>query len=186
MSIKQIQDETAQKMTSSLSLLKTELSKVRSGRAHAGLFDQISIDYYGSNTPLNQVANVSVLDAQTLNVSPWDKQLVAIVDKAIRDADLGLNPSVNGDSIRVPMPVLTEERRKELVKVVKSHTENSKIAIRNIRRDANSQLKDMMKSKAISEDDERRASQQVQMLTDNSIVEADKIFSVKEADLLSV
>ncbi len=186
MSIKQVQDEAREKMHSSLNSLKNELSKIRSGRAHAGLFDQIQIDYYGTMTPLSQVANVSVLDSQTLSVTPWDKKLVAIVDKAIREADLGLNPAVNGDAIRVPMPPLTEERRRELVKVVKSHTESCKISIRNIRRDANNRLKDLLKGKIISEDDERRAASSVQELTNLNISEAEKIFSGKETDLLSV
>ena len=186
MSIKQVQDEAREKMHSSLNSLKNELSKVRSGRAHAGLFDQIQIDYYGTMTPLSQVANVSVLDSQTLIVTPWDKKLVAVVDKAVREADLGLNPAVNGDAIRVPMPPLTEERRRELVKVVKSHTESCKISIRNVRRDANNRLKDLLKGKNISEDDERRAASSVQELTNLTISEAEKIFSAKEADLLSV
>lgn len=186
MSIKQVQDEAREKMHSSLNSLKNELSKVRSGRAHAGLFDQIQIDYYGTMTPLSQVANVSVLDSQTLIVTPWDKKLVAVVDKAVREADLGLNPAVNGDAIRVPMPPLTEERRRELVKVVKSHTESCKISIRNVRRDANNRLKDLLKGKNISEDDERRAASSVQELTNLTISEAEKIFSAKETDLLSV
>ena len=186
MSIKQVQDDAREKMHSSLNSLKNELSKVRSGRAHAGLFDQIQIDYYGTMTPLSQVATVSVLDSQTLSVTPWDKKLVAVVDKAVRESDLGLNPAVNGDAIRVPMPPLTEERRRELVKVVKSHTESCKISIRNIRRDANNRLKDLLKGKTISEDDERRAASSVQELTNLNISEAEKIFSVKETDLLSV
>ena len=179
MSIKQVQDDAREKMHSSLNSLKNELSKVRSGRAHAGLFDQIQIDYYGTMTPLSQVATVSVLDSQTLSVTPWDKKLVAVVDKAVRESDLGLNPAVNGDAIRVPMPPLTEERRRELVKVVKSHTESCKISIRNIRRDANNRLKDLLKGKTISEDDERRAASSVQELTNLNISEAEKIFSVK-------
>ena len=186
MSVEKITKDAAKKMEASLGSLRTEFGKVRSGRAHAGLFDQIQVDYYGTVTPLNQIANISVLDAQTLSVSPWDKQLVPIVDKTIRDSDLGLNPAVNGDTVRVPMPVLTEERRKELVKVVKAHAENCKIAIRNIRRDANTQLKTLMKAKTISEDEERDASESVQGLTDQSVLEVDKIFATKEADLLSV
>ena len=186
MKLKKIQEEAREKMQSSLSALKGELGKVRSGRAHAGLFDQIIVDYYGNDTPINQIASVSVIDAQTLSVSPWEKDMVIKVDKAIRESDLGLNPAVNGDVIRVPMPALTEERRRELVRVVKNQTENTKIAIRNIRRDANQRLKDLMKDKEISEDDERRGVQMIQEITDKSIVESEKIFLSKETDLLSV
>jgi len=186
MSLDKVQSEVKERMQKSISSLKIELGKVRSGRAHTGILDQISVDYYGSRTPLSQLATVSIADAQTLIVNPYDKQSVQVVDKAIRDSDLGLNPSVNGSSIRVPMPPLTEERRKDLVKLVKTLTENCKVSIRNSRRDANNQVKELLRSKDISEDEERKAIVLVQSLTDENIKEADKIFTSKETDLLAV
>jgi len=166
--------------------LKNDLGKVRTGRAHAGLLDHVQVDYYGSMVPINQVANVNLLDARTIGVQPWEKPMIAKVEKAIRDCDLGLNPSTMGDTVRVPMPALTEERRKDLIKVVRSEAENARIAIRNLRRDANGQLKEAVKAKEISEDDERRAEEDVQKLTDRYIAEADKLLAEKEKDLLQV
>jgi len=173
-------------MTKSLDALKADLSKVRTGRAHAGLLDHVTVDYYGSPTLITQVANVNLIDARTIGVQPWEKKMISAVEKAIRDADLGLNPSTNGDLIRVPMPMLTEERRRDLIKVVKSEGEDAKVAVRNIRRDANEQFKKLLKDKAVSEDDERRAQDDVQKLTDRFVAEIDKALQVKEADLMAV
>ncbi len=175
-----------QKMIKSLESLKNDLGKVRTGRAHTGLLDHVMVDYYGSMTSVNQVANVTLGDARTINVQPYEKNMIGPVEKAIRDADLGLNPATNGDLIRVPMPMLTEERRKDLIKVVRTEGENAKVAIRNIRRDANDALKKMIKDKEISEDDERRAQDEVQKLTDKNVVEIDKMLQAKEADLMAV
>ena len=184
--ITDIKKNVEQKMTKSLDALKTDLSKVRTGRAHAGLLDHVTVDYYGSPTLISQVANVNLIDARTIGVQPWEKKMISAVEKAIRDADLGLNPSTNGDLIRVPMPMLTEERRRDLIKVVKSEGEDAKVAVRNIRRDANEQLKKLLKDKAVSEDDERRAQDDVQKLTDRFVAEIDKALQVKEADLMAV
>ena len=184
--ITELKKTTEQKMQKSLESLKNDLGKVRTGRAHAGLLDHVQVDYYGSMVPVNQVANINLLDARTIGVQPWEKPMIAKVEKAIRDSDLGLNPSTMGDTIRVPMPALTEERRKDLIKVVRSEAEDARIAIRNLRRDANSQLKDAVKAKEISEDDERRAEEEVQKLTDRYIAEADKLLAEKEKDLLQV
>jgi ribosome recycling factor len=173
-------------MIKSLESLKNDLGKVRTGRAHTGLLDHVMVDYYGSMTSVNQVANVTLGDARTINVQPYEKNMIGPVEKAIRDADLGLNPATNGDLIRVPMPMLTEERRKDLIKVVRTEGENAKVAIRNIRRDANDALKKMIKDKEISEDDERRAQDEIQKLTDKNVVEIDKMLQVKEADLMAV
>jgi len=173
-------------MTKSLDNLKTGLSKVRTGRAHPGLLEHITVDYYGSPTPLSQVANLSLVDARTIGVSPYEKKMVAVVEKAIRESDLGLNPANSGDLIRVPMPPLTEERRRELTKVVKSEGEDCKVAIRNIRRDANEQLKKMVKDKLISEDEERRAQEDTQKLTDRFVADIDKILAQKEAEIMTV
>ncbi|MDE3208136.1 MAG: ribosome recycling factor, partial [Pseudomonadota bacterium] len=156
------------------------------GRAHTGLLDHVTIDYYGSQVPLSQVANLSLGDARTITVQPWEKKLAGAVEKAIRDAGLGLNPVTFGETIRVPMPALTEERRRELIKVVRNEGENARIAVRNIRRDANAYLKDLMKSKQINEDDERRGQDEIQKLTDHFIQEIDKALQVKESDLLAV
>jgi len=173
-------------MQKSLEALKNDLGKVRTGRAHAGLLDHVTVDYYGNPTPINQVANVSLLDARTLGVQPWEKTMVAKVEKAIRDSDLGLNPATMGDVIRVPMPMLTEERRKDLIKVVRSEAENARVAIRNLRRDANNALKEALKAKEIPEDDERRAQDDIQKLTDRYIAEADKLLAQKEQELMQV
>ncbi len=177
---------TEQKMQKSIESLKVDLSKIRTGRAHTGILDHVTVDYYGSAVPISQVANVSLVDARTIGVSPWEKKLAGAIEKAIRDSDLGLNPSSNGDLIRVPMPALTEERRKELIKVVKSEGENAKVAVRNIRRDALSTLKDQLKDKLISEDDERRATDEIQKLTDRYIAEIDKVLQAKETDLMAI
>ena len=182
----ELKKNAEQKMIKSLESLKNDLGKVRTGRAHTGLLDHVMVDYYGSMTSVNQVANVTLGDARTINVQPYEKNMIGPVEKAIRDADLGLNPATNGDLIRVPMPMLTEERRKDLIKVVRTEGENAKVAIRNIRRDANDALKKMIKEKEISEDDERRAQDEVQKLTDKNVAEIDKMLQVKEADLMAV
>jgi ribosome recycling factor len=184
--ITELKKTTEQKMQKSLESLKNDLGKVRTGRAHTGLLDHVQVDYYGSMVPINQVANINLLDARTIGVQPWEKPMIAKVEKAIRDSDLGLNPSTMGDTVRVPMPALTEERRKDLIKVVRAEAENARIAIRNLRRDANGQLKDAVKAKEISEDDERRAEDEVQKLTDRYIAEADKLLAEKEKDLMQV
>lgn len=186
MTIEEIRASTEQKMTKSLDNLKSGLAKVRTGRAHPGLLEQITVDYYGTPTPLSQVANLTLVDARTIGVAPWEKKMVAVVEKAIRESDLGLNPAGSGDLIRVPMPPLTEERRRELTKVVKSEGEDCKVAVRNIRRDANEQLKKMIKDKLISEDDERRAQEDTQRLTDRFVAEIDKILAQKEAEIMTV
>ncbi len=186
MAIADIKNNVEQKMQKSLETLKTDLAKVRTGRAHTGLLDHIHVDYYGSPTALSQVANVTLVDSRPIGVQPWEKKMVQVVEKAIRDADLGLNPATSGDMIRVPMPALTEERRRELTKVVKSEGEDAKIAIRNLRRDANNQLKEALKAKELSEDDERRAQDDVQKLTDRSIAEIDKMVTQKEAEIMTV
>lgn len=186
MAIADIKKTVEQKMHKSLETLKADLGKVRTGRAHTGLLDHIHVDYYGAPTALSQVANVTLVDARTIGVQPWEKKMVQVVEKAIREADLGLNPATSGDMIRVPMPALTEERRRELTKVVKSEGEDAKIAIRNLRRDANNQLKDVLKAKEVSEDDERRAQDDVQKLTDRNIGEIDKMVAQKEAEIMTV
>jgi ribosome recycling factor len=182
----EIKQSTEQKMQKSIEALKNDLSKIRTGRAHSGLLDHVMVDYYGTQMPIPQVANVTLVDARTLGVSPFEKKLVGAIDKAIRDSDLGLNPSAQGDMIRVPMPALTEERRRDLAKVVKSEGENAKIAVRNVRRDANTALKELLKQKTVSEDDERRAQDEVQKLTDRYVTEIDKMLQVKEAELLAI
>jgi ribosome recycling factor len=182
----ELKKNAEQKMIKSLESLKNDLGKVRTGRAHTGLLDHVMVDYYGSMTSVNQVANVTLGDARTINVQPYEKNMIGAVEKAIRDADLGLNPATNGDLIRVPMPMLTEERRKDLIKVVRTEGENAKVAIRNIRRDANDALKKMIKDKEISEDDERRTQDEIQKLTDKNVAEIDKMLQVKEADLMAV
>ncbi|WP_432720676.1 ribosome recycling factor [Jeongeupia wiesaeckerbachi] len=184
--IADIKKNAETKMQKSIESLKTGLSKVRTGRAHTGLLDHVMVDYWGSPTPINQVANVTLLDARTIGVQAWEKPMVAKVEKAIRDSDLGLNPMSMGDVIRVPMPMLTEERRKELIKVVKGESEDARVAIRNLRRDANDQLKKLLKDKDISEDDERRGQDDIQKLTDRYIVEVDKAFAEKEKELMTV
>lgn len=184
--IAELKKATEQKMTKSLDALKNDLAKIRTGRAHTGILDHVMVDYYGTPTPINQVANVTLLDARTIGVQPWEKPMVAKVEKAIRDADLGLNPATQGDVVRVPMPALTEERRRELIKVVKGEGENAKVAIRNLRRDANNGLKEGVKSKEISEDDERRAQDDIQKLTDKFVADVDKLLVEKEKELLAV
>jgi ribosome recycling factor len=184
--IADVKKTAEQKMHKSLEALKTDLGKVRTGRAHTGILDHITIDYYGTQMPLNQVANLTLIDARTIGISPWEKKMGAVIEKSIRDSDLGLNPSAQGDLIRVPMPALTEERRRELIKVVKGEGENAKVAVRNLRRDANHHLKDLLKQKAVSEDDERRAQDEIQKLTDKFIAEIDKLLAAKEADLMAV
>ena len=184
--IADVKKSAEQKMQKSLESLKIDLGKVRTGRAHTGILDHVMVDYYCTPTAINQVANVNLVDARTIGVTPWEKKLVGAIEKAIRDSDLGLNPSSQGDLIRVPMPALTEERRKELIKVVKGEAEKAKVAIRNVRRDANGTLKDLLKDKAVSEDDERRAQDDIQKLTDRNIAEVDKILHAKEVDLMAV
>jgi ribosome recycling factor len=186
MTIADVKKSADQKMHKTLDTLKADLGKIRTGRAHTGILDHIQVDYYGNSTPLNQVANVSLIDARTIGVTPWEKKLVAVIDKAIREADLGLNPATMGDTVRVPMPALTEERRRDLTKVVKGEAENARVAVRNIRRDANTALKELLKQKAVSEDDERRAQEDIQKLTDRYIAEIDKALAAKEADLMAV
>lgn len=174
------------KMQKSLEALKNDLQKVRTGRAHTGLLDHVQVDYYGSPVPVNQIANITLLDARTLGVQAWEKNMVGKVEKAIRDSDLGLNPATMGDIIRVPMPALTEERRRDLTKVVKQEGEGAKVAIRNLRRDANTHLKDALKKGDIPEDDERKAQDDIQKLTDKFIAEVDKMLAAKEAELMQV
>jgi ribosome recycling factor len=182
----EVKKSAEQKMQKSIEALKNDLGKIRTGRAHAGLLDHVTVDYYGSQVPIAQVANVTVVDARTLGVSPWEKKLVGAIEKAIRDSDLGLNPASQGDLIRVPMPALTEERRRDLTKVVKGEGEDAKIAVRNVRRDANAALKELLKQKTVSEDDERRAQEEVQKLTDRFVAEIDKMLQTKEAELLAI
>ncbi len=184
--INDIKKTAEQKMMKSLEALKADLSKVRTGRAHTGLLDHIHVDYYGTQMPLAQVASVTLADARTIGVQPWEKKMVPVVEKAIRDADLGLNPATSGDLIRIPMPALTEERRKELTKVVHKDAEAARVAVRNIRRDANEHLKKSLKEKECSEDEERHAQTDVQKLTDRYIAEIDKVMQAKEADLMAI
>jgi ribosome recycling factor len=182
----EIRSNAEQKMHKSLEALKNDLGKVRTGRAHTGLLDHVMVEYYGSMVAVNQVANVTLGDARTINVQPYEKPMISKVEKAIRDADLGLNPATNGDLIRVPMPMLTEERRRDLIKVVRTEGENAKVAVRNIRRDANDALKKLIKDKEISEDDERRAQDEIQKITDKNVAEIDKMLQAKETDLMAV
>ncbi|MBI3141003.1 MAG: ribosome recycling factor [Rhodocyclales bacterium] len=184
--IADLKKTTEQKMQKSLEALKNDLGKVRTGRAHTGILDHVQVDYYGTMMPISQVANVNLLDARTIGVTPWEKKMIPAIEKAIRDSDLGLNPATLGDTVRVPMPALTEERRRDLIKVVRGEAENARVAVRNLRRDANHALKEAMKAKTISEDDERRAQEDVQKLTDRHIAEIDKALAAKEADLMAV
>ncbi len=186
MSIADIKSSAESRMAKSIETLRSNLAKIRTGRASTGILDHIQVEYYGSPVPLSQVANVTLMDARTLSVQVWEKNLGSTVEKAIRDSDLGLNPVGMGDSIRVPMPALTEERRRELNKVVKSEGEDAKIAVRNLRRDANDAFKRLVKDKEISEDDERRAQDIVQKLTDRCISDIDKMVATKEAEILTV
>jgi ribosome recycling factor len=184
--IPELKKTSEHKMQKSLEALKADLGKVRTGRAHTGILDHVQVDYYGSPVPITQVANVTLIDARTIGVQPWEKPMVAKVEKAIRDSDLGLNPSSQGEVIRVPMPALTEERRRDLIKVVKHEGENAKVAIRNLRRDAISHLKDALKKKEISEDDERRALDDMQKLTDRYVAEVERALADKEKDLMAI
>lgn len=186
MTIADVKSNTEQRMQKSLETLKMDLSKVRTGRAHTGILDHVMVDYYGSPTNITQVANVTLIDARTIGVQPWEKKMISAIEKAIRDADLGLNPATQGELIRVPTPALTEERRKEMVKLVKTEGEDAKIAIRNIRRDANESLKKLLKDKACSEDDERRAQEDIQKLTDKFVSDVDKSLIDKEKEVLTV
>ena len=174
------------KMKKSLDALKNDLAKVRTGRAHTGLLDHVMVDYYGTPTPVPQIGNVTLLDARTIGVTPWDKKMGPAIEKAIRDSDLGLNPASMGETVRVPMPALTEERRKDLIKVVHKEAENARVAVRNVRRDAIHHLKDLLKQKKVAEDEERRAQEDVQKLTDRFIAEIDKALQTKEADLMAI
>jgi len=175
-----------QKMQRSIEALQNDLAKIRSGRAHVGLLDHVMVEYYGSMVSVSQVANINLGDARTINVQPYEKNMIGKVEKAIRDGDLGLNPATNGDLIRVPMPMLTEERRRDLTKVVRSEAEGAKVSIRNVRRDANDTLKKLLKDKDISEDDERRAQDDVQKATDRAVAEVDKMLQAKEVELMAV
>ena len=186
MSIVEIKQQATQKMQQSLDSFQHSLTKIRTGRANPGLLDSVQVDYYGSMVPISQVANVALLDARTISVSPWEKGMGAKIEKAIRDSDLGLNPASQGDLIRVPMPAMTEERRKELTKVVRAEGEHAKVAIRNLRRDANDGVKKLVKEKLASEDDERRTQDEVQKFTDRFINDVDKLVSGKEQDIMAV
>ena len=186
MQIAELKKTTDLKMNKTIEAFKTDLAKVRTGRAHTGLLDHVMVDYYGTQTPINQVAKVTLLDARTIGVVPFEKKMIQAVDKAIRASDLGLNPNTAGETIRVPMPLLTEERRKELTKVVRHEAENARVAIRNLRRDANHALKEALKKKEVSENDERRAQDDVQKLTDSHIAAIDKLLQQKEAELMAV
>lgn len=186
MSIEDIKKTAEAKMARSVESFKTELQKIRTGRAHPGILDQVHVDYYGSLVPISQVANVTLLDARTISVQPWEKGMGAKIEKAIRESDLGLNPASQGDLLRVPMPALSEERRKDLTKVVRHAGEEARIAVRNVRRDANDHAKKLLKDKEISEDDERRSLDELQKLTDRTIAEIDRLTSAKEAEILAV
>jgi ribosome recycling factor len=186
MTIADIKNNAVTKMAKSIDAFKGELQKIRTGRAHPGILDHVEVDYYGSPVPITQVANVSLLDARTISVQPWEKGMAAKIERAIRDSDLGLNPASQGDLIRVPMPALTEERRRDLTKVVRHAGEDCKVAVRNLRREANEHLKRLLKDKEASEDDERRAQDEVQKLTDRTINETDKLVTVKEAEIMAV
>lgn len=182
----QIKKDAEARMAKSLEALKTDLGKIRTGRAHAGLLDHVRVDYYGTKTPLNQLANISTADARTLTVTPYDKGSLSAIEKAIRESDLGLNPAAAGQTLRVPLPALTEERRRELTKHVHKEGENAKIAIRNVRRDSNQHLKEQLKKKLITEDDDKRAEDAVQKMTDRSIAEVDKLVAAKEREIMQI
>ena len=184
--ISDIQQDAAKRMAKSVEALKHEFSKIRTGRAHPSLLDQISVSYYGVDTPLVQVANVATEDSRTLTVTPWEQQMVKAVEKAIMASDLGLNPATNGNVIRIPLPPLTEERRKDLVKIVRNEAEGGRVAVRNIRRDANSEIKEALKEKLISEDEARSGEDKVQKITDQYVKEIEKLLEEKEADLMSI
>ncbi len=182
----ELKKTTEYKMQKSVEALRHDLAKVRTGRAHTGLLDHVMVDYYGTPMPINQVANITLVDARTIGVQPWEKPMIVKVEKAIRDSDLGLNPATQGDLLRVPMPMLTEQRRRDLIKVVRHEGENAKVAIRNLRRDAIAHLKDALKKHEIPEDEERRAQDDVQKLTDKHVAEVDKLLAEKEKDLMAV
>ncbi|SET40602.1 ribosome recycling factor [Nitrosospira multiformis] len=184
--IAEIKKSAEQKMQKSLEALKLDLGKIRTGRAHTGLLDHVTVDYYGNPTAINQVANINLADARTITVAPWEKKMLGSIEKAIRNSDLGLNPATVGELIRVPMPPLTEERRRDLTKVVKHEGEAARVAMRNIRRDANAHLKDLLKEKKIAEDEERRGQDDIQKLTDRYIADIDKLLQAKEAELMAV
>ena len=184
--ISELKKTLEHKMQKSVETLKTDLAKVRTGRAHTGLLDHVMVEYYGSMVPVNQVANISLIDARTIGVQAWEKPMLGKIERAIRDSDLGLNPANMGELLRVPMPALTEERRRDLTKVVRNEGESAKVAVRNLRRDANQQLKDAVKDKEISEDDERRAEEDVQKLTDKYVAEVDKLLAAKEQELMQI
>ena len=184
--IEEIKKDADARMAKSLEVLKSDLTKLRTGRAHASLLDHIKVEYYGTESPLSQVASVSVADSRTILVTPWDKSVVSVVEKAIRDSDLGLNPATTGEAIRVPLPALTEERRKDMIKIVRAAAESARVAIRSIRRDANNQFKDLLKAKEITEDDDRRGQDIIQKLTDKNIAEVEKTLTAKESDLMEV
>ena len=186
MTIADTKKTAEQKMAKSVEAFKNELHKIRTGRAHPGLLDQVQVDYYGSMVPISQVANVTLMDARTISVQPWEKSMGAKIEKAIRESDLGLNPAAQGDLLRVPMPALTEERRKELTKIVRHAGEDAKIAVRSVRREGNEHLKKLLKDKEVSEDDERRAQDEVQRLTDRTISEIDRLVQGKEAEVMAV
>ena len=186
MVIAELKKNTEQRMDKSVQAFKADLAKVRTGRAHTGLLDHITVDYYGTQTPLAQVAKVVLIDARTIGVTPFEKKMIQTVERAIRDSDLGLNPATSGETVRVPMPALTEERRKELIKVVKHEAENARVAVRNLRRDAIHHLKEALKKKEVSENDERRAQDEVQKMTDRHIAAIDKLLQQKEAELMAV
>jgi ribosome recycling factor len=186
MTIGDIRKQATEKMAKSVDTLKHDLAKIRTGRAHPGILDSIRVDYYGTEMPINQVANVTLSDARTISIQPFEKKMAQVIEKAIRDSDLGVNPASSGDVIRVPMPALTEERRKELTKIVKHEGENAKVAVRNIRRDAIQHLKNLLKEGEVSEDEDKRAQDEVQKLTDRSIIDIDKLVAEKEKDLMAV
>jgi ribosome recycling factor len=186
MNIADIRKQTTDKMAKSVDALKHDLAKVRTGRAHPGLIDHLRVDYYGSEVPINQVGNITLADARTITVQPFEKKMVQVIEKAIRDSDLGVNPATSGDVIRIPMPALTEERRRELTKIVKHEGENAKVAVRNVRRDAIQHLKELLKNSEVSEDEEKRAQDEVQKMTDKAIADIDKLVAEKEKDVMSV
>jgi len=186
MVIAELRKSTDQKMDKSVQAFKTDLAKVRTGRAHTGILDHVAVDYYGTATPIPQVAKVTLLDSRTIGVTPFEKKMTQAVEKAIRDSDLGFNPATSGDTVRVPMPPLTEERRKELIKVVRHEAENARVAVRNLRRDAIHHLKDALKKHEVSENDERRAQDEVQKMTDRHIADIDRLLQEKEKELMAV
>ncbi|MEO5695583.1 MAG: ribosome recycling factor [Burkholderiaceae bacterium] len=186
MTIADIKKTAEQKMARSVESFKNDLQKIRTGRPHPGILDQVHVDYYGSMVPISQVANVTLLDARTISVQPWEKGMGAKIEKAIRESDLGLNPAAQGDLLRVPMPALTEERRRDLTKVVRNEAEDARIAVRNLRRDANDHAKKLLKDKQISEDEERRSLDELQRLTDRTVAEIDRLTSAKEAEIMAV